>query len=179
MAFDRFDTMKCLFLFLLLLGSISLGRAQTLGTMGRTTPAPAVRIDDLGWLAGNWRGTLENGASFEAHYTSPEGGAIVSASKEVKHGRIVAFELELFFEQDGRVIYRPFPNGRRSEHDFPLVSYEAGSGGARAVFENKEHDFPQTFVFALASPEQLIITLAGPAKDGSTRRLQFDLRRVP
>ncbi len=164
---------------LVLLGSFLFAAAQETDAPPATAAAPVARLADLAWLAGHWRGTLANGATFEAHYTGPDGGAIVSASKEVRHWRIAAFELELFFEREGRVIYRPFPNGKRSEHDFPLVSYETGDGGARAVFENKEHDFPQTFVFALAAPDQLIITLAGPGKDGNIRRLQFDLRRVP
>ncbi len=142
------------------------------------TDAPAARLADLAWLAGHWRGTLANGATIEAHYTGPDGGAIVSASKEVRNGRAVAFELELFFEKDGRVIYRPFPNGRRSEHDFPLVRFEATADGARAVFENTAHDFPQTFEFAYPAPDRLTITLSGPGKDGSGRSIQFDLRRV-
>ncbi len=138
--------------------------------------APAAKIADLGWLAGHWRGTLKNGAIFETHYTDASGGTIVSASKEIRNGRTVGFELELFYEKDGRIIYQPHPNGRRSEHAFPLLGYDATA--RRAVFENKEHDFPQTFNFELAAPDNLVITLSGPDKDGATKEIVYDLRRV-
>lgn len=139
-----------------------------------TTPTP--RIADLGWLAGHWLGTLANGATFEAHYTGPDGGTIVSASKEVRGGRTVAFELEVFSEENGRVVYQPFPHGQRSPHAFPLVSFDPGT--KCAVFENKEHDFPQSFEFSQPTPDSLVITLRGPGRDGRTREIRYALRRV-
>ena len=45
-------------------------------------PVSSPRVADLGWLAGHWRGTLANGATFEAHYSDAAGGTIVSVSKE-------------------------------------------------------------------------------------------------
>jgi len=135
----------------------------------------APRIADLGWLSGHWRGTLANGATFEAHYSGTDGHTIVSASKEVRDDRTVTFELELFFEQDGRIIYQPFPNGRRSEHAFPLVTLDAAA--RRAVFENKEHDFPQTFTFAREEPDLLVITLSGPGRNGTPKHIRYTLRR--
>lgn len=148
-------------------------------TLGGPLPAATdgVRVADLAWLAGNWRGTLANGAIFEAHYSAPTGGTIVSSSKEVRHGRTTAIELELFHEQDHTVIYQPFPNGKKSEHSFPLIEF---SGEAtRAVFENKEHDFPQVFVFHRVAFDVLTITLRGPGKDGTTKEIRYELKRVP
>lgn len=138
--------------------------------------ASAATGADLTWLAGHWRGTLPNGATFETHYTDAEGGMIVSVSKEVKKGRVVAFELETFFEKDGHLIYQPYPYGKKSEHAFPLISYDAAA--KRAVFENKEHDFPQTFTFEQPAPDRLVITLSGPGKSGQRKDIIYDLRRA-
>lgn len=135
-----------------------------------------VRIADLAWLAGHWQGSLANGATFETHYTDASGGTILSVSKEHRAGRTLTFEWELFHEVEGRIIYLPHPDGRRSEHPFPLLTYEASA--RRVVFENKEHDFPQTFVFHLVSPDNLVITLAGPGRKGAPVELRYDLRRV-
>jgi hypothetical protein len=88
----------------------------------------------------------------------------------------VAFELERFFERDNRVIYHPHPNGKASEHEFPLVAFDRAQ--RRAAFENREHDFPQTFVFERPSPNELVITLRGPRKDGSTKEMRFELKRT-
>jgi hypothetical protein len=137
---------------------------------------PGAKLADLGWLAGHWRGTLKNGATFETHYTGPEGGLIASVSKEVKKGRAVSFELEIFSEKDGNLIYQPHPNGKKSEHAFPLLAYDAAA--KRAVFENKAHDYPQSFTFHLAAPDNLVITLSGPGKDGKPHDIRYDLKRV-
>ena len=136
----------------------------------------AATIADLTWLAGHWRGTLANGATFETHYTDAEGGMIVSVSKEVKKGRVVAFELETFFEKDGHLIYHPYPYGKKSEHAFPLISFDAPA--KRAVFENKEHDYPQTFTFEQPAPDRLVITLSGPGKNGQRKDIAYDLKRA-
>jgi len=142
----------------------------------RVAEAAGARLADLGWLAGTWQGTMKNGATFETHYTDATAGTILSVSKEHRNGRTLGFELELFYEKDGRVIYQPHPNGKRSEHAFPLLAFNATA--KKVTFENKEHDFPQTFVFHLASPDNLVITLSGPGKDGATREIVYDLKRV-
>lgn len=137
---------------------------------------PPARVADLAWLAGHWRGTLANGATFETHYTDAAGGTIVSASKEHRGDRTLGFELELFFEKGGRVFYQPHPNGKRSEHVFPLLSLEPGA--RRAVFENKEHDFPQTFIFERPADDRLLIILRGPGKDGALKDIRYELKRI-
>ncbi|HYC69979.1 MAG TPA: DUF6265 family protein [Opitutaceae bacterium] len=147
-----------------------------LGAAAGAQESPAARVADLAWLAGHWRGLLANGAIFEAHYTDAAGGTIVSASKEHRGGRTLAFELELFFEKAGRVFYQPHPNGRRSEHVFPLTHLEPAA--RRAVFENKEHDFPQTFIFERPADDRLVIILRGPDKNGGSKDIRYELQRV-
>jgi hypothetical protein len=140
-------------------------------------PVTSPTVNDLAWLAGHWRGTLANGATFETHYTGAEGGMIFSVSKEVKKGRVVTFELETFFEKDGQLIYHPYPYGKKSEHAFPLLTYDAAA--KRAVFENKEHDYPQTFTFEQPAPDRLVITLSGPGRNGQRKDIVYDLKRAP
>lgn len=134
-------------------------------------------MHELAWLAGHWRGTLKNGATFEAHYTDASGGTIVSVSKEHRDGRMLAFELEIFFEKDGRIIYLPHPNGKRSEHSFPMIAFDAAA--QRAEFENTAHDFPQRFRFQLEQSDVLAITLSGSGPNGGVREIRYELQRVP
>lgn len=140
-------------------------------------PPPSARVADLAWLAGHWRGTLKNGATFETFYTDASGGTVLSVSKEHRGGRTLTFELELFHEKEGRLIYLPHPNGTRSAHPFPLLAFDAAA--RRAVFENKEHDFPQTFTFAREADDRLVITLSGPGRNGTTKEIRYELQRVP
>lgn len=85
----------------------------------------------------------------------------------MRGGRTVSAELEIFYERDGTVIYQPYPNGVKSEHYFPLREFEAEA--RRAVFENKEHDFPQTFIFHRRDDQTLVSIAQGPGKDGALK----------
>jgi len=138
--------------------------------------AEGTLLSDLGWLAGHWIGSTESGTVYESHYSDPTGGLIVSAHKEIRNGRAVSADFEMFFVKDGRIVFHPSPNGRKSEHSFPLVDYDALA--RRAVFENREHDFPQVFIYEQSAPDQLRITLEGPGKGRETKRITFNLCRA-
>jgi hypothetical protein len=143
-----------------------------------STPAHAAAtlVSDLGWLAGNWIGGSSEGTLYESHYSTPNGGVIVSASKETRNGRTVSTDFEIFYQKEGRIIFQPCPNGTKSPSSFPLVTFETLS--RRAVFENREHDFPQVFIFEQPAADALRITLEGPGKDGATRSIVYEFRRA-
>lgn len=138
--------------------------------------ADAVLVSDLGWMAGNWIGSQSEGATYESHYTDPSGGMIVGSSKETRGGRAVSFDFEIIYEKEGRIFYQPHPNGKKSPHVFPLVTYDGFS--RRAVFENHDNDFPHTFVYEQPSTDVLKITLIGAGKGGAEKQLVFELRRA-
>ena len=138
--------------------------------------AAATLVSDLGWLAGNWIGGSSEGTLYESHYSTPNGGVIVSASKETRNGRTVSTDFEIFYQKEGRIIFQPCPNGTKSPSSFPLVSFNAL--GRRVVFENREHDFPQVFIFEQPAADALRITLEGPGKDGATQSIIYEFRRA-
>ena len=55
---------------------------------------------------------------------------------------------------------------------------ELDAAAKRAVFENKEHDYPQTFTFEQPAPDRLVITLSGPGKNGQRKDIVYDLKRA-
>ena len=132
-------------------------------------------VAQLAFLAGSWRGTSGSGATAEELISTPEGGVMLSAGREFQGGKCVFFDLVTFTEKDGAVVLTPHPNGRRSQHAFPLVKFEAAA--KRVTFENKEHDFPKTFVYELIAPDQLRITLTGEMK-GKAMVETYELKRV-
>jgi hypothetical protein len=138
--------------------------------------AAATLVSDLGWLSGSWIGGSSEGTTYESHYSTPNGGVIVSASKETRNGRTVSTDFEIFYQKEGRVIFQPCPNGTKSPSNFPLVTFEALA--RRAVFENREHDFPQIFIFEQPALDTLRITLQGPGKDGTARSIVYEFRRA-
>jgi hypothetical protein len=138
--------------------------------------AAATLVSDLGWLAGSWIGGSSESTIYESHYSTPNGGVIVSASKETRNGRTVSTDLEMIHQKDGRIIFQPFPNGVKSPSSFPLVTFDALA--RRAVFENREHDFPQVFIFEQPALDALKITLQGPGKEGTTKSIVYEFRRA-
>jgi hypothetical protein len=152
--------------FLLTAAFFTLFGAQGFAPVKELTAAE--QLASLDWLAGTWR---QEG--FESHYTSPEGGMILSTSKSYSQGRVVFFEFERIEIQEDSVVYVPYPAGKASV-SFKLVDYQPEK--PRIRFENKEHDFPKDLTFELISGDHLRIFLTGVEK-GKYRTLEFNLRR--
>lgn len=135
-------------------------------------------LTQLSFLTGLWRGTSGNGVTAEELISTPEGGVMLSAGREFKNGRCIFFDLVVFTEKDGAIALIPHPNGKRSPRTFPLVTLDgSGTTTPRAVFENREHDFPQTFTYELTAPDRLRITLVGEQKGRPAREI-YELARA-
>ena len=130
-----------------------------------TAESQLARLD---FLAGTWRSDW-----FEATYTTPGGGMVLSVNKEIRDGKVIFFELERFDVRDGRVTMQPFLNGKQAPVSFPLLSLE----GQRAHFRNAAHDFPQDLIYERTAPDHLRIVLTGVA-GGKARELRFELKRA-
>jgi len=129
-------------------------------------------IKDMSWLAGHWSGTFE-GKPFEAIYTSPTGGVIMSVSKEFGDSEPCFFEFEKFELLNDTLVMTPYPSGEKSD-DFPLIDYSRKD--KRAVFENKNHDFPTTFMYTRTSDDSLKIIVSGEIK-GERREFKVLLKK--
>ena len=145
-------------------------------------PAPdkptSAQLEDLAWLAGSWSGDiLGAGAStrFETHYTTPQGGVILSTSKAFgKDGTLRWFEFERFEVRDGVLQVIPHPNGTASV-PFALVEYDPAA--KRAVFANSQHDYPNRLTYQRVAEDRLLILVAGETLEAPVMR--FTLSRLP
>ena len=134
-------------------------------------PSPLAGME---WIAGNWSGRMWGG-EFNAWYSAPGGGKVMSFSALEKDGRTTYHEFEVF-ETDtatGKVMLRPVPKGRPAV-SLTLATLDAGS--RRAVFENKTKDFPTRIVYHRVDDDRLVITLSDPFGDSGKEEV-FDLRR--
>lgn len=139
--------------------------------------AAAVRAEQtlrsLGWLEGRWRGTTSDGETFEAHYSSPEGGVILSINKCFVGDRLLFTEFERFEVLRGEVVMTPFPDGQRA-CTFALVEHDAAA--RRVVFANPANDFPSRVVYERPGEDALRIVVSG-SQGGQPVELVLDLRR--
>jgi Domain of unknown function (DUF6265) len=121
--------------FLLALSFMSLATARA--------QAPVAKLDDLAWLEGRWEGE-QDGLLMEEHWTSLKGGALLGLHRDVKRGRMVSFEFLRIQATPQGIVYFASP---RSQPPVAFALVEAAQ--KRAVFENKQHDFPQRILYWL------------------------------
>mgnify|MGYP002622898983 FL=1 len=141
-----------------------------LGFAEDAPPKPADRLAQLSWLAGTWSGPMWGG-TFTAHYSTPEGGRILSHSELLRGDKVAFFEFEVFRVKGDAVVYEPYPGGKPAV-PFTLATLE----GKRAVFENPKKDFPTRVTFHRAADDRLVVTLDDP-HGGSGKTETFDLKR--
>ncbi|MCO5170397.1 MAG: DUF6265 family protein [Planctomycetes bacterium] len=140
---------------------------------GVAAAPPEGGVAALGWLEGRWRGPGGRGQTFEAIYTSPEGGVILGVTKGFSGDRVTFTEFERIEARGGEVVLTPFPGGREA-CTFTLTEHDAAA--RRAVFANPDNDFPARIVFERPEDGALRITLEG-APGGTPRVMVLDLRR--
>ena len=136
-------------------------------------PAYQPTVLDLKWLEGTWRGQI-GGRDFEARYSGPDGGQILSASKYTEQGKAAGFEFERFEQQGDSVVLTPFPEGKSSV-TFRLAELDGKS--RRAVFENLAHDFPTRISYQRVADDKLTILVSGPGEDGTEQVLTYALQK--
>ncbi len=140
-------------------------------------PKPLKAADALAsmtWLAGTWQGAMWGG-TFEAYYSTPEGGKILSHSRLLKDGKTAFFEFEVFEVRGDTFHYQPYPGGKKAG-GFTLA--ECKPGEKQATFDNPKKDFPTRIVFHRKADDNLVVTLSDP-HGGSDKVQTFDLKRKP
>lgn len=130
--------------------SVALGAAA----LGVASPPPDVQR--LAWLEGRWSGE-KDGVSSEEIWTAPRGGVLLGLHSDVKGGRLVSWEFLRIARTDDGVSYFASP---RSAPPTAFRLVEAGEG--RAVFENRQHDFPQRILYWLDAAGALHARVEGP-----------------
>jgi hypothetical protein len=130
-------------------------------------------IESLGFLAGSWSGTTGD-RQWEACYTTPAGGEILSVNKEMRDGSVVMIEFERFRVVDGNVVMTPYPFGKMAAVSFTLTRHDPQA--RLAEFANPQHDFPQRLVYHRVADDRLRIDIFGEQR-GNPVSQRIDLRR--
>jgi hypothetical protein len=133
---------------------------------------PESIIAEMSWLAGTWSGDMWGGR-FEAHYSTPAGGRILSHSRLFQEGEVGFYEFEVFEPKDSAVYFQPYPGGEPAI-GLTLVSHDAEA--RQAVFENSDKDFPTRIVYERVADDQLVITLSDPHGESSEEQI-FELSK--
>jgi len=133
---------------------------------------PHQQLLAMDFLAGNWSGQMWGG-ELVAHYTTPEGGMVLSYTELRRDGEVAFHEFERFDVEDGRVVFTPYPGGKRAVQ---MWLTELDQQARKAVFENPDKDFPTRIIYQRIGEDQLLITLSDPHHD-SDQVQNFEFRR--
>jgi hypothetical protein len=138
-------------------------------------PAPEGPLADFAWLAGCWRGTV-NQREFREHWMPLRGNLMLGTGHNVAGGRTQDYEyIRLEPRADG-VHYVAAPSGQK-EAAFRFVGREMDGPDAIYTFANPAHDFPQRIVYRRGSEGWLYLHVEGKLK-GEARQIIYPLRRV-
>lgn len=99
-------------------------------------------LDDLRWMAGHWRGSVD-GVEMEEVWLAPRAGVMLGMHRDAKATR-ASFEFIRIATTPEGIVYFAQPAGRPPT-PFRLME----STTTRAVFANPEHDFPQRIIYWL------------------------------
>jgi hypothetical protein len=140
--------------------------------VGQTAPPDDDPARAVGWLAGCWEGTLQNGALYEELWLPPRGGTLVGLARMTRGDQVLSFEFMTITQDQGTLVYSAQPSGRPPTH-FRAI----GVNAREVVFENPDHDFPHRIIYRHTPPNELFARIEGD-RDGELRGMDFPLRRT-
>lgn len=134
-------------------------------------------LQRLTWLTGKWTGT-ETSSRFEESWTDAAGGIMVGMGKEIEKDiekdKLSFFEYLRIESRKEGVFYVAQPFGKEPV-SFKLLRMNESV----AVFENKEHDFPQRITYFKKADGVLEIELLGVGDGAKEKRVSYTLKRSP
>ncbi len=110
----------------------------------------------LSWLEGRWSGEKDGVVSTEQWLVAAP-GALLGVHGDVANGRLASWEfLRIDTTSEGTFYFA-------SPRSTPPTAFELVELGARrAVFENRQHDFPQRILYWLDAEGALHARIEGP-----------------
>jgi hypothetical protein len=131
-------------------------------------------IEDINWLIGHWQGLDANGLVFHEHWERAEKNAFVGSGATLKPDGDTLWKETLKIEViEGVLFYVATVPGNKAPVHFKMVKGDSHN----AVFENKEHDFPQRISYILETNNTVRVKLEG-LEDGRPKQETLNFERV-
>jgi len=166
-----------LFVFLLIVVLHATGQKEyTANTLrlDTTLPRSNYTIQDVSWIAGQWKG-IEDSTISEEHWMKPDGNTMVGMFRMVQAGKPYFYELMTILTERRQVVLRlkHFHVSLRGwEHkdstgvSFPLLKVE----GKKAFFDGQ--------TYFLEDQNTLVVFLAQTNREGKLTEQVFRFKRV-
>ena len=130
-------------------------------------------IDQLEWIAGNWKGIAQGNNVYES-WTRTNDSTWTGTSRFEKEGKLLFSEKMTITK-------------RKDILSFTSVSVEQNNGNAvqfiahtfdpeSVIFENLAHDYPQQIVYKKISTDSLLVYIDG-TMNGQSNRIDFPMKK--
>ena len=156
-------------------------QSESIRTPATATPTPAQPPADTGpvaplaWLAGCWKGSV-NQRDYREQWLPFEGGMLIGAGQQVMKGKMQDYEfLRIEARFDG-VVFSQF-GADRKETSFRLESTTTDGNDTIFTFANTASTFPARLVYRRGADGWLYETIEG-GLGGKDKRVIYPMRRV-
>ena len=139
------------------------------------SPAASGPVAPLAWLAGCWKGSV-NQREYREQWLPFEGGMLVGAGQQVMKGKMQDYEfLRIEARFDGVVFSQV--GGDRKETAFRLDNTTTDGNDTIFTFANLARTFPARLVYRRGAEGWLYETIEGDLQGGD-KKVIYPLRRV-
>ncbi|HEY3564434.1 MAG TPA: DUF6265 family protein [Casimicrobiaceae bacterium] len=166
----------------LVAGCAATGEVKTPAAMAATpAPAPATAsgplapLAPLAWLAGCWKGSV-NERDFREMWLPLAGGTLIGAGRQVLRGEVQDYEFLRIEARGSDVVFTQF-SGDRKEASFRLAGTTTDEDDTIFTFANTASGFPARLMYRRGSKGWLYETIEGTL-NGAERRVIYPFRRV-
>ncbi|MFL1896637.1 DUF6265 family protein [Aquimarina sp. 2-A2] len=138
------------------------------------TTKQTTNIKKAEWLKGTWENKTSKGSVYETWSKSRE-NEFNGKSYIVKDKDTIIFEtIKLVQEQNG-LFY--IPRVKNQNENLPVRFLAKTISETQLVFENLQHDFPQTISYTKITSDSLVAEISG-TKNGQQRKQTFPMKLV-
>lgn len=139
----------------------------------------ALKVGDLAWMAGDWKGEIFGGPIRE-QWHAPENGAMIGSSVMGVTRDRAMYEFMLIEERDGvpTMFLRHFKQHLATKETEPMAFELESLDGKRAVFESSNtSQLFSRIVYERASKKELVVRLEGE-RDGKPVVMESRMSRL-
>jgi hypothetical protein len=145
------------------------------GKDGAAAEAPAGPLSPLAWLAGCWKGSV-NQRDYREMWLPLAGDTLIGAGRQVSGGEVQDYEFLRIEARPGGVVFTQF-SGDRKEISFRLATTTTDRDDTIFTFANTAAGFPARLVYRRGAQGWLYETIEGTL-NGAERRVIYPFRRV-
>lgn len=131
-------------------------------------------IKKMQWLIGTWENKTPRGSIYETWQRTND-KEFAGKSYMVREKDTMVFESTRLVQEGNALFY--IPTVKDQNGGLPVRFAQKSLSATQVIFENPEHDFPQTISYTQINSDSLVAEIAG-TRNGKQRKQTFPMKRM-